>query len=32
MFGKKPLNPDRRQGKTTGKDQIGEKSKTFLLA
>ena len=32
MFDKKPPNLNERQGKKTGKDQAGERSKTFLLA
>ena len=32
VFGKKPPNPGRRRGRKTGKDQVGKRFKTFLLA
>ena len=32
VFGEKPPNPGRRQKRKTGKDQVEERSKTFLLA
>ena len=32
MFGEKPPNLDKKRGRKTKKDQVGERSKIFLLA